>query len=191
MRRLAWFSGGVAFASIALAVVSFGYIRVSGLDARDQPGMVETRLARALRPLAVPAGIRTLRNPVPLTPAVIEEAMAHFVDHCSSCHANDGSGNTEPGRGLYPKVPDMRLPGTQNMSDGELFYVIEHGVRFTGMPGWSTGTAAGEASTWQLVHFIRHLPRLSEAELDRMKELTPRSPSDVRQEIEEERFLNP
>ena len=190
MRRLPWFIGGFAFALIGLVVVSLGYVRVSGLDARDQPGVIETRLARAVRPLAVPARIRSLRNPVPLTPAVMEEGMTHFADHCSGCHANDGSGDTESGRGLYPKAPDMRLPSTQEKSDGELFYVIEHGIRFTGMPAWSTGSAAGETSTWQLVHFIRHLPRLSESELETMKQFNPRSPADVRQEIEEQRFLN-
>ena len=191
MGRLGWFIGGVAFALVGLVAVSLGYVRVSGLDARDQPGVVETRVGRAVRRVAVPAGIEARRNPVPLTPAVMEEAMAHFADHCSSCHANDGSGDTESGRNLYPKAPDMRLSATQKMSDGELFYVIEHGIRFTGMPAWSTGTAAGEASTWQLVHFIRHLPRLSEAEIETMKHLNPRSPDDVRQELEEERFLNP
>jgi mono/diheme cytochrome c family protein len=116
--------------------------------------------------------------------------MAHFADHCASCHANDGSGNTEMGRGLFPKAPDMRLAATQQLSDGELFYVIERGIRFTGMPGWGNGTTAGEESSWRLVHFIRHLPALSAAEVDAMKARNPRSPDDIRYEIEEERFLN-
>ncbi len=94
------------------------------------------------------------------------------------------------GQGLFPKAPDMRLAPTQEMSDGELFYVIEHGIRFTGMPAWSTGTTEGEESTWRLVHFLRHLPKLSEAELEAMKQRNPRSPQEIRLEIEEERFLN-
>ena len=116
--------------------------------------------------------------------------MAHYADHCANCHANDGSGDTEMGRGLFPKAPDMRLAGTQELSDGELFYIIEHGIRFTGMPGWSTGTAAGEESTWQLVHFLRRLPRLTAEELEAMKQRNPRSPEESRLEIEEERILN-
>ena len=79
---------------------------------------------------------------------------------------------------------------TQDLSDGELFYVIEHGIRFTGMPGWGTGTAAGEQASWQLVHFMRHLPKLTPAELDAMKDRNPRSPQEIRLELEEERFLN-
>ena len=56
--------------------------------------------------------------------------------------------------------------------------------------GWRTGTTAGEESSWHLVHFIRHLPTLTPAELDSMKARNPRSPEDIRFEIEEERFLN-
>jgi mono/diheme cytochrome c family protein len=189
-RRIAWLLGGVALAVVMFSIVALAYIRATGLDARGKPGLLETRLAAAVRRLAIPSETRARRNPVALAPGDMKEAMAHFADHCASCHANDGSGNTEMGRGLYPKAPDMRLPSTQTMSDGELFYVIEHGIRFTGMPAWSTGTAAGEAATWQLVHFIRHLPQISESELEVMKEFNPRSADQVRQEFEEDRFLN-
>ena len=93
------------------------------------------------------------------------------------------------GQGMWPKAPDMRLPATQDLSDGELFWIIENGIRFTGMPGWGTGTPDGEAASWHLVHFIRHLPQLSEGELELMETLIPRSEADIRQEIAEERFL--
>jgi mono/diheme cytochrome c family protein len=76
--------------------------------------------------------------------------MEHFADHCASCHANDGSGDTELGRNLWPKAPDMRAAPTQRLTDASCFYIIEHGVRFTGMPAWSTGTAAARraAGSW-------------------------------------------
>ena len=101
--------------------------------------------------------------------------MAHFADHCAFCHANDGSGSSEIGRGLYPKPPDMRAAATQGLTDGELFYIIENGVRFTGMPAFGTGKedAAGEKLAWQLVLFIRHLPRITDEEISRMKQLNP------------------
>ena len=125
-----------------------------------------------------------------LNRAVLAEGLAHFADHCAACHGDDGTGNTEMGRGLYPKAPDMRQTATQSLTDGELFYVIEHGIRFTGMPAWRTGTGSGEEASWQLVHVIRHLPKLTDAERERMKAFIPRSPEEVRREIEEERFLN-
>lgn len=174
---------------LTLTALVAGYAIVTGLDARAQPSALETQVARSVRGLAVPTATRNRPNPMASSPATIAEGMAHYADHCASCHANDGSGNTEMGRGLFPKPPDMRLATTQDLTDGELFYIIEHGVRFTGMPGWSTGSDSGAASTWQLVHFIRQLPQLTGQDLEQMQTLTPRSPAEIRQEIDEERFL--
>ena len=190
MRRIWWFLAGVGIAGIAAGAAGIAYVRSTGLDSQPQPGLVEASVARLARGLAISREVASMRNPVTLTPEVLAEGMAHFADHCASCHADDGSGNTALGRGLYPKAPDMRSSATQRLSDGELFYVIEHGIRFTGMPAWSTGTADGETASWQLVHAIRRLPRLTAVERGRMETLTPRSPEAVRQEIEEEEFLN-
>jgi mono/diheme cytochrome c family protein len=162
----------------------------TGLRAAPQPPAVEAALARRVRSLAVSRADAARANPVTASPEALADGLSHYADHCASCHAVDGSGDTELGRGLYPKAPDMRLAATQDRSDGELFAVIEHGVRFTGMPAWSTGTAAGEAASWQLVLAIRHLPRLTSDEKARMQTQLPRSPEAIRQEIEEEAFLN-
>jgi len=187
----------VALMSVVLVVVLVAaagagvamYARVTGLRANVASSETEARAARFVRTWSVPQEIRERKNPVPLSNEVLAEGMAHYADHCASCHAADGSGNTEIGRGLYPKAPDMRAAATRSLTDGELFYVIEHGVRFTGMPGWSTGTEAEETSTWHLVHFIRRLPQLTAEELARVEELQPRSLEQARQEILEEQFL--
>jgi hypothetical protein len=84
----------------------------------------------------------------------------------------------------------MRQAATQDLTDGTLFYVIEHGIRFTGMPAWGTGSADDEKTSWHLVNFIRHLPALTGRELEEMAAMNPRPPAEVRQEIEEERFLS-
>lgn len=190
MRRITPFVIGAALTLLAIATAALVYVRTTGLANTGEPPAIEIRMARAARRLAIPSSIRTTANPMPASKEAIADGMSHYADHCAVCHANDGSGNTEMGRGLYPKAPDMRLAATQQLSDGELFYVIEHGIRFTGMPAWSTGTKGGEESSWRLVHFIRHLPTVTAEELDAMKARNPRSPEEIRQEIEEERFLN-
>ncbi len=125
---------------------------------------------------------------MPNTPEVLAEARAHWADHCASCHANDGSGDTLMGKRLYPPAPDMRRPLTQNLSDGELFFVIQNGVRLTGMPAWG-GSDRDSEDSWKLVRFIRHLPALTLAERREMEKLNPKGPDDRKEEEEEDKFL--
>ena len=73
---------------------------------------------------------------------------------------------------MYPPAPDMRLKDTQDLSDGQLFKIIQDGVRFTGMPGWG----GEDEENWKLVLFIRHLPELSAKELELMKETNGQGP---------------
>jgi mono/diheme cytochrome c family protein len=178
------------FALVGACALAAGvWFMNGGINAQQQPGPTETTIARRLRAAAIPDRARKAGNPVRLTSDVLEAGMAHFADHCASCHGNDGGADTEMARGLYPKVPDMRKPDTQSLSDGELFYIIENGVRLTGMPAWGTGTKEGADASWALVHFIRHLPDLTETELEKMKAMNPKSADEWREEEEARRFL--
>jgi mono/diheme cytochrome c family protein len=180
----------VALITLAVAAASvIGYVAWSGTGARTQPGAVEEWVMRRLRAAGTPKADRTRENPVPDDAANREAGMAHFADHCAGCHGNDGSGRTAMGKGLWPPAPDMRQPATQALTDGELFAVIENGVRFTGMPAFGDGTPEGERGSWQLVRFIRRLPALSAAEIERMKAMNPQPPDAIRRQIEEEAFL--
>jgi mono/diheme cytochrome c family protein len=178
----------VVILAVAGGVAAYSMIS-RGLSTRVQPAVVEEIIARAMRTLATPRALRDAKNPVQPTPAVLEDGLAHFADHCASCHANDGSGHTDLGRSFYPPSPDMRAARTQSLTDGELFSIIENGIRLTGMPAWSTGTPEGEHGSWALVHFIRRLPSLSPDDLARMEALNPKSPDQFREEEEVRRFL--
>ena len=184
---------GAVLAGIVLVVV---YISVSGLfilrrgfSARGNPSWMEVVAASTVRKMALPAQAKRKRNPTPNTPENLAQARAHWADHCAICHANNGSGNTDIGRNLYPKVPDMRLPATQNLTDGEIYYTINNGIRLTGMPAWGQAGENDEES-WKLVHFIRHLPQLTAEEEREMERLNPKGPEERQEEQEEEQFLN-
>jgi mono/diheme cytochrome c family protein len=180
----------VLLACIGGAVCVLGIWFVGkGVSARPQPSALETTIARKLRTAAIPHDARIRPNPVSPTTDALRAGLQHFADHCAVCHANDGSGDTPMGRGLYPRAPDMRDPATQTLSDGELFYIIENGVRLTGMPAWSTGTPEGERESWQLVHTVRKLPALAEGELEQMKEWNRKTEAEWRSEEAERKFL--
>jgi mono/diheme cytochrome c family protein len=181
----------IGFLAILVILGWFGYQSyTTGFSAKAEPNELEVLIARQLRHLAIPYENRRLRNPLPVTQELMKEARAHFADHCASCHANNGSGDTVIGRNVYPKSPDLRLPDTQSMSDGELFFIIQNGIRFTAMPGWGTGDPAKDSDSWQLVHFIRHLPSLTEEELLEMAALNPKTRAELQDEALIDQFLS-
>jgi mono/diheme cytochrome c family protein len=178
----------IVLVAVLGGIVAYTVVR-RGLSTRSEPSNVEEQLARTMRRFATPSNVRSMTNPVQPTAEVLEEGLQHFADHCASCHANNGSGDTEIGRSLYPRAPDMREAPTQELSDGELFSIIENGIRLTGMPAWGTGTPEGQRASWELVHFIRRLPTLTEDEIARMEQLNPKTAEQWREEEEARRFL--
>jgi mono/diheme cytochrome c family protein len=160
---------------VVLAIAYGGFLLRRGVSARKEPSAMETTVARALRHLAIPKIDREEENPwaTVVTPEILKDAREHFADHCSQCHANDGSGKTEMGQYLYPRAPDMRQPATQNLTDGELYYIIRNGVPLTGMPAWGEPNTDQDDDSWQLVLFIRHLPKLTAEEIKDMEHYNP------------------
>ena len=172
---------GIALLAITVAAIVYGAVLVRrACSTRRQPSALETIVARSIRSMAIPRAAKEMENPWSgIAPSVVlADARAHWADHCAICHANDGSGDTEIGRNLYPKAPDMRLPATQNLTDGELYYVIRNGVPLTGMPAWGDPQLEQDDESWQLVLFIRHLPQLTEEEKQQMERLNPKSLGD-------------
>jgi len=185
-----WVANVAMAVLLAVAIViGVGLVALrGGVSARPEPSALEAAIARRLRHLAIPSSARERANPTPNTLEVIAGGRAHFADHCAVCHGNDGKGRTQLGRGLYPRAPDLTARPTQELSDGELFTIIEEGVRFTGMPAFA---AEGRSDvTWHLVRFLRHLPALTDEELHEMERLNPRSAAEWKELQEEDEFLS-
>ena len=83
----------------------------------------------------------------------------------------------------------MTSAATQELSDGELFWIIENGVKLTGMPAWGTSSPDDDAESWELVHFVRRLPEITAEELAEMARVNPVSRADLEKALAMERFL--
>jgi mono/diheme cytochrome c family protein len=165
---------GVLWVLLAVVIGAASYVVIlvrGGLSAKDQPSLLEAAIAHVLRSTSIPSNAKDAKNPFASTPENLTEGLQHFADHCAICHGNDGSGQTEMGPNLYPKAPDMRMAQTQNLTDGDIFFIITNGVRLTGMPAW--GGSHDAEDTWKLVLFIRHLPQLSAEEKQEMESMNP------------------
>ena len=188
MRRLIIGFGICFIATVILIAVYGAWMIHHGFTTRNAPGVLESTLAGSMRDFAIPSRYKSMKSPVTATPDVQREGMEHWADHCATCHANDGSGNTMFGNTMYPRPPDMRRKDTQEMSDGELYYTIQNGIRLSGMPAFGA-PGDNDLDSWKLVAFIRHLPSLSQTELSEMEGMNPKSPDEIQEEQEEENFL--
>jgi predicted CXXCH cytochrome family protein len=157
-KRIALLLGGAAL----VALVLYGARLIwRGFSTANEPSYLEKVVARSARNLAIPRSARLEQNPWSPGPDVLKEARDSFLARCATCHGPDGSGQTRVGRNLYPKVPDLRLPRTQNLTDGEIRYIIRNGVRLTGMPGWASPHDEPGDDSWKQVLFIRSLRQLT------------------------------
>jgi cytochrome c5 len=183
-------TAGIAVLLIAgLGVLMLVRTTRRGFSALDEPTSIEALMARTMRRLSVPSDLRDRKNPLPVTPEVLAEGREHFADHCATCHANDGRGQTAMGQKFYPRVPDMTAEDTQSQSDGALYATIENGIRLTAMPAFGDGSAQSARGSWALVHFIRHLPAITPGELSAMEAMNPRPRAEWERLREEEAFL--
>jgi hypothetical protein len=88
------------------------------------------------------------------------------------------------GKNLYPQVSDMSTADTQQLSDGELYYVISNGIRLTGMPAWRFEDKP--EAIWDLVSLIRRLPNLSPNELQRLQKAAREAGGELAEQAPEE-----
>ncbi|MDH5700095.1 MAG: c-type cytochrome [Nitrospirota bacterium] len=189
MTKGVWVVLAITLVVVTGNVAMLWHVLQSGFSAREQPSELEVMFARQLRSLAMPKGQKQMVNPVPASEEVLAEARIHFADHCASCHGNDGRGSTLIGQNFYPRTPDLTKIETQSFSDGELFYMISNGIRFTGMPAWGKGRPEPDLDSWKLVHFIRYLPRITSEELGEMEKYNPLSQVAREEQERIDRFL--
>src|SRR5450755_2856118 len=103
MSKPAWFISGILFLAAVLAIGAVIFVKsAGGFSAVGQPSGMESWMAVRMRSMSVPSSSKDRPNPIANSPEVLEEARAHWADHCATCHANNGSGNTEMGKHMYP-----------------------------------------------------------------------------------------
>lgn len=160
-----WFLAGIAATLVGGAVVAalIYFLVLPRLDwgADQEPPKIEEELVEPVIDgwVARHAGSET--NPLPASPENLKEAHEEFEEHCAACHGIDGSGRNRFGAEFYPPVP--KLTGdTQELSDGQLYFIVKKGFASTGMPAF--GANHSSEDIWRMVLWVRHLGTLTAAE---------------------------
>jgi mono/diheme cytochrome c family protein len=141
---------------LVLVLIVIALMRFN-LTALHEPGRAETRLATSSKRYFI---YRASRHGIPPRPqdtkASIERGGSHYGLDCSICHADDGRSQRTPGLWMYPRASDLTSKQVQSYSDQELFWIIQNGIRFTGMPAF--GNVETPDHVWDLVNYVRTLP---------------------------------
>src|SRR5574337_1927001 len=142
------------------AVLTVGMLGglVVACTAHKQPSKVETALANMAKDVVIPIEAENLKNPQSAIPEVIRQGREIYVQSCAICHGADAHAATELGRAMYPPAMDLTSPHVQHWTDAELFWIIQNGVRLTGMPSWKSIRTTQQ--TWHVVNFIKALPTI-------------------------------
>jgi predicted CXXCH cytochrome family protein len=148
-KRIVWASLGAAVLSALVLLLALW----RGFRAVEAPSQLEAVIAQRIRNFAIPARYSSERDPLPQGSDAEEEGRDLFLARCAVCHGTNGSGKTSVGTATYPRAPDLRQTSTQDLTDGQLHYIIAYGVRYTGMPAHQ----APSGDAWKLVSFIRTL----------------------------------
>jgi mono/diheme cytochrome c family protein len=107
--------------------------------------------------LTIPDEYKSRANPLPANYGNLTEGRARFEQYCALCHGPDGKGTTLLGRSLYPPAADLTLPQVSKYTDGQLYWIISEGIRFSGMP--ATRAYSTEEQIWRLVLHLRQIQR--------------------------------
>ena len=108
-------------------------------------------------------------NPYAGEPAAIATGLDQYRNNCVICHGAPGVAGAALSKGINPPAPALGKSG-DDTPDGELFWVIKHGIRMTAMPAF--GPTHTDEEIWKIVAFIRHLPDLTAPERDTLRAVT-------------------
>ncbi len=131
---------------------------LQGCSAGKPPSQGETTLADAAKDVAIPLEAGKKSNPLPEASEVVSQGQEVFLGSCAQCHGVDGRGDSDLGHSMTPPAMDLSSSHVQHWSDAELFWIVQNGVRLTGMPAWHSSIS--ENDTWKLARFIHKLPSL-------------------------------
>lgn len=176
----------VLFVLLALAVLGGIFVFAGVYDVgADSPhsGPVFGAL-QALRERSITNYARRVTVPNDLAdPKRVAAGAALYNEMCTGCHLGPGLERTELSQGLYPSAPE--LARGDDLTAAEQFWVIKHGVKFTAMPAW--GKTHDDQLIWDMVAFVRQLPKLSPAQYQHAVASAPESHEEMMEQMSGEK----
>ena len=155
-----------AIVMVLLALVC--YVRFGFIDPRAdaQMGALEMKIAMPALDASVDRRAPSVQNPIQATDDNLMAGMKIYQSACAGCHGDVVHTHTAFGDSFYPRAPQF-AEDAPDMPENQNFYIIQHGVRLSGMPAWKTSLK--ETEMWQVTTFLSHMEKLPPAVQDAWK----------------------
>ncbi len=159
MKRFLW---GVLVTLIVLGLGVYVYLKMGFLNTRADagPSRFETRLAMSFLDASVDRNAPKENGALEAKQENLIAGMKLYTTNCARCHGAPGHPEKQFGHPFYPPAPNF-LEEAPDMAANENFYIIKHGIRWTGMPAW--GSALSDDQIWELTTFLSHMNKLPPA----------------------------
>jgi mono/diheme cytochrome c family protein len=163
---------GASTGAFVVATAAFLYFGVYNIAADAPHTRAVSALLENLRDRSIAVHARGIQPPADLgSPQRIAIGAGLYNEMCTSCHVGPGIEPSEMSKGLYPQAPILTDP--QDLTPGEQFWVIKHGVKLSAMPAW--GRTHPDPLIWDMVAFVRKLPGMTP---EAYKRLVASAPAD-------------
>lgn len=154
---------GVA-GTIVVAILAF-YIGIRAgavpANADRRPGALERWAARTSLHVALARESGSLTNPLTPNDATLLAGIKIYGTDCAVCHGDSSGRRTVIGSGVYQKAPTLGRHGVEDDPDGETYWKVTHGVRFTAMPSFAA--TLSDTERWEVTTFLKHMDALPPA----------------------------
>lgn len=159
MRQFFW---GIFLTIVVIVVVAYIVVRKGYVNfAADQEApALEKRIAMAASDASVERRAPAMQNPLAVSDDTLVAGAKLYRDNCSGCHGSSANPDAALGHNFNPPAPQF-MADPAEMPENENFYIIQHGIRWTGMPAWKS--KFNDTQIWQVVTFIKHLDKLPPA----------------------------
>lgn len=173
------FLTGIAFTFLVLLVVLVWAAKSGAMDMRaDQPpGFFERKLGMSALDASTDKHAPDVKNPVSPTEENLVAGAQLYVNHCAGCHGVPSNKESQFSKSFYPQAPGF-FEDTPDMPENQNFYIIQHGIRWSGMPAWNQ--TLSDAQVWQVVTFLSNIQKLPPAALKAFEPAVPQQPQQLR-----------
>ena len=150
---------GFVIGVAVIVLAEFSYVRFGFLDTRaDIPvSGFEARIAMPSLDASIDRRAPNIKNPVDPNNMNLVAGMKIFQTNCAGCHGDVIHPRGPLADALYPRAPQF-LEDPPDMPESQNFYVVQHGIRLSGMPAWRQSLS--DQQMWQVTTFLSHMDKL-------------------------------